>query len=615
MANQFENKIQATDKNISDLMKGQKFFIDYFQREYRWDKRHILTLLDDLISAFFKSYADTDKRTDVRNYHSYYLGSAVFNVSLNNGKKSVIDGQQRLTSVTLLLIFLNHLQSNRDEVVNIRDLIFSEKYGEKSFNMTDSGREACLKALFEEGEYEVTAQDDETVLRITERYSDIVQSFPEELTGRALPFFINWLIQNVVIVEIIAYSDDNAYTIFETMNDRGLNLTPTEMLKGYVLSQIRNINQRQEINELWKKKIQELHQIGANADLSFFQAWFRGKYAQTIRVGKAGAENRDFEHIATKYHKWFKDNHKTIFNLNSPDDFYEFFKEQFPFFVDCYKTINRDRHRNIPHLEYIRERGIAESLQEPLLLAALEFEDEPIVLYKKIDFVARFIETFIVKKSVNFKKFGQTTIKYHMFGMIKKIRGIDIDRLSNILISEVESIEQQWDGILSFGLHGQNRKFVKHLLARISAYLDDLAGKTSGYSLFQTPEGRQYEIEHIWSNHFDEHTDEFEQEHEFLQVRNQIGALLLLPNGTNQSFGSNRYEDKLNFYIRENTLAQSLHPDFYQRNPNFLNNEDVQNIGFTPHPHFKKQDILNRQELIRRICEKIWSVNYFRRIP
>ena len=97
--------------------------------------------------------------------------------------------------------------------------------------MTDDLRKECLKSLYEEGLYEIKDDDDETIINMVERYEDIVQSFPEELCTDALPFFIDWFIENVVIVEITAYSDENAYTIFETMNDRGLNLTPSEMLK------------------------------------------------------------------------------------------------------------------------------------------------------------------------------------------------------------------------------------------------------------------------------------------------------------------------------------------------------------------------------------------------
>ena len=73
---------------------------------------------------------------------------------------------------------------------------------------------------------------------ILARYSDIDDSFPVELRDVALPYFVDWLIESVHLVEITAYSDGDAYTIFETMNDRGLSLTPADMLKGYLLANI-----------------------------------------------------------------------------------------------------------------------------------------------------------------------------------------------------------------------------------------------------------------------------------------------------------------------------------------------------------------------------------------
>ena len=72
-------------------------------------------------------------------------------------------------------------------------------------------------------------------------YRDIEDQFNncrDTLTGKGLLHFVDWLIENVHLVEITAYSDEDAYTIFETMNDRGLSLTPTDMLKGYLLAKI-----------------------------------------------------------------------------------------------------------------------------------------------------------------------------------------------------------------------------------------------------------------------------------------------------------------------------------------------------------------------------------------
>jgi hypothetical protein len=90
--------------------------------------------------------------------------------------------------------------------------------------------------------------------------------------------------------------------------------------------------------------------------------------------------------------------------------------------------------------------------------------------------------------------------------------------------------------------------------------------------------------------------------------------LILLPQGTNQSFSSDRYEDKIEHYLKENTYAQTLHPTYYTKNPNFLKSEKIQNLQFKAHTDFKKTDISERQELIQRICENIWSVDYFNKL-
>lgn len=607
------NKIQAHDKNINDLLKDQKFFIDYFQREYRWKQKHMYALVEDLTQAFLKSYKPEHKRSEVANYQSYYLGPVVFSVS--DGKNSIIDGQQRITSITLFLIYLNHLQQNTPKKVSIENLIFSEKYGEKSFNMTDEDRQEVLKGLFEDEIYTIKEDDDETVINIESRYSDIHQVFPEELTQDALPYFIDWFIGNVILVKITAYSDENAYTIFETMNDRGMNLTATEMLKGYVLSRIQNSDERSEINQLWKINIQKLHEYDTNADLDFFKAWFRGKYAITVRPRKADSENQDYENIGTRLHDWFKNNHEEKFKLNNTHDFYKFFKTDFDYLVKAYQFIWKNTinyNENCPHLFYTKYWGIAGSLKDAMLLASLNRNDTNEIMMKKIDAVARFIETYTVRRAINYKKFGSSSIQYTFFNIIKNIRNLELAELKNVLLNEVVSLDQTFNDVYKFGLHQQNKRFVKHLLARISSFVDNGVSKGTSYKDYQEPKGKYYEIEHLWSNHFEKHRDEFEQENEFSTTRNLIGGLILLPNGTNQSFNSDDYVDKLPHYLKENTYAQTLHSDFYKKNPNFNNSTTLKQIQFKPHPNLKKQDIIERTDVVKQLCEQIWSVDYFK---
>src|SRR6202000_2072464 len=133
----------------------------------------------------------------------------------------------------------------------------------------------------------------ESVGNILARYQDIEERFPEELLGKALPYFADWLIENVHLVEITAYSDDDAYTIFETMNDRGLSLTPTEMLKGYLLTNIEDKKMRERATDSWRLRIAEFQALGKEEDADAIKSWLRSQHAQSIRERKAGAVPQD----------------------------------------------------------------------------------------------------------------------------------------------------------------------------------------------------------------------------------------------------------------------------------------------------------------------------------
>src|SRR6185436_11375875 len=98
----------------------------------------------------------------------------------------------------------------------LADLIFSLRYGKHSFNLDVLERTPCMEALYK-GEEFVSANASESVANILARYADIEDLFPEELRGEALPYFTDWLVENVHLVEITAYTDGDAYTIFETM--------------------------------------------------------------------------------------------------------------------------------------------------------------------------------------------------------------------------------------------------------------------------------------------------------------------------------------------------------------------------------------------------------------
>ena len=142
----------------------------------------------------------------------------------------------------------------------------------------------------------------------------------------------------------------------------------------------------------------------------------------------------------------------------------------------------------------------------------------------------------------------------------------------------------------------------------MTAWTEQQTGKSVNFNNFlRDTKGRPLEIEHIWANKFARHEDEYSHENDFQRERNYFGGLILLPKGSNASFGADSYEEKLKHYLEENLLAASLHPQKYEKNSSFRHFRENKALPFKPHAQFKKADLLERQELYRQICEQIWS--------
>lgn len=281
-------KIDKTDV-LKKILSGRRFTVDYFQREYRWGRKQIEQMISDFQGTFEEYYDPLHDISEVANYGFYYMGCIICTGGAVN---KVIDGQQRLTSLTLLLIYLNNLQksqaTSQDETIKLDDMIFDTHFGKKTFNIDVPEREKCMHALFN-GDSAYVA-DNESTQNMLERYADIEEYFPDELKGEALPFFIYWLIERVLLLEIDTPSEDEAHTIFLTMNDRGLSLNSAEMMKAYVIQQVAEID-RIEVNKEWQKNINRIKNASPNdssgvvntEEVEFISIWLRAKYADTLR--------------------------------------------------------------------------------------------------------------------------------------------------------------------------------------------------------------------------------------------------------------------------------------------------------------------------------------------
>jgi uncharacterized protein with ParB-like and HNH nuclease domain len=598
-------KIQGEVKTIRQLLSGMKYSIDFYQREYKWQNKQVAELIEDLSAKFFNDYDLSHERQEVEKYGHYFLGSII--TSHKNGKSFIIDGQQRLTTLTILLIYLHNLQSDRENKVKLDDLIFSEKYSKKSFNLDVDERTACMESLFNQQPFD-EAEQPESVRNIAARYRDIEQSFPPELKNEALPYFIDWLIENVHLVEITAFSDEDAYTIFETMNDRGLSLTPTDMLKGYLLANIYDEEQKQKCNAIWKERINALNELGQEEDADAIKTWLRSQHAQTIRERKKGAIPGDFDRIGTEFHRWIRENKEPL-GINKGNDFIAFIQRDFSFYARQYQRLRAAAEKPVEGLECVcYNMGHAFTLQYPLLLAPLTPSDNEEAINRKLRLVGTFVDILLTRRLWNFKSVTYNTMQYAIFVLIKEVRGRSADELFAILRRRLDAEQETFSSNDRFQLHRQNYYAIHEILARITDHIERSSGMQSRYEEYVLSSGKnRYEIEHIWADKPERHIDEFANAADFAEYRNRIGGLLLLPKSFNASFGDLPYEQKLQHYNSQNLLARSLHEQCYDHNPGFLSYIRNGILAFKPHAQFLKEDLDARQKLYQQIAEEIWN--------
>lgn len=604
-------EIKGTTRTVRDLLSGAKYGIDYYQRGYQWQWKHIAELVDDLTGRFLEYYKPDHSRKEVGNYGHYFLGSII--TSQRDNQKMIVDGQQRLTSLTLLLIYLHNQQKERNDAEPVEELIFSKKHGEESFNLNVPERNDCMEDLFQGNNFEPTGKA-ESLVNLVGRYNDINQCFPDDLRKKPLPYFVDWLIEKVQLVEITASSDEDAYTIFETVNDRGLSLSNTDMLKGYLLASIEDKDKRIEADQCIKQRLLEFAEQGKDKEADFFKIWLRSQYAVKMREPKKDSTSEDFERIGTEYHRWARDNVKLI-GLTDSTAFYKWIKQDLDFYASVYLRLVKASKTSTEGLESLfYNADKIPILQYQLLLAPLQPSDDEANIDAKLKLVADYIDCWLNRRLWNSKWITYSSVMSEVFKLTKEIRGLSLEELRGKLVWNLRGHVK-----LNFSeaprLHGRNRTNLKRLLARMIDWVEkesDLPGNYTNYI-----KGRSgYEIEHIWADKYESHQDEFNNQEEFSEYRNCLGGLLLLPKKNNASLKDKDYDYKVEHYLKENLLAKSLHQICYENAPGFLQMIEGTGLPFKPYYKangaeksvFKKADLEERSELYRQIAKQVWSV-------
>lgn len=593
-----QKMVDSKAYNLSILF-SDKFDVDFYQREYVWMRKQLEDLISDLSSEFLKNWTQGDSLQKVEDYDPYFMGEIV--LSTQEGKRSsIIDGQQRITTFTLLLIYILKTYGDLPKFPrsDIEKLIYSDYYGEPLFNLDIQERRECMLALYKTGMYDVKETDPISVHNIVDRYHDFSQCWDERIDESNAVAFAYWIKEKVIFSKVWTNSDDFAYVIFETMNDRGLSLTQVEMLRSYLLANI-EANKRElsmkEFDAVVKRLVNIKLSSKSKAEFEFFKMYFRGHLAEDLSQSKNS--NSDFTRIGKEFHRWIRDNSVRI-GLNSSSDYVNFISK-ISYFASIYSRINDilQSRNSSDYLYLIVNNDYGFTLQPALILAAVKYGDSQDTVTEKIKIVSKYVTKILSWRVWNHWMISQSSLEAPIYDLCKKIRDMDVLSLKSFLASDPVDLPKLEN---SPTLNQQNKSKLKVLISLITEIVACNSG-TPDYMLNK----KDIEVEHIWANHFSDHTDEFNDETEFSASRNNIGDLLVLPKSFNSSYGDDPFESKVVQYFEQNILAQSLNSNKYQNNPGFIGFIKTSNLPFKSYAVFKKDSIIERAELYKQIL--IWN--------
>lgn len=611
--------VQPDKQNIDKVFANTTYYIDFYQRQYKWNDVPVKRLLDDIFFRFNKEYErhkDSDIELDklIDDYGWYYLNSYVTNKS--EGKLYVVDGQQRLTTLTLILIKLMHLSKKYESKLTmwISNKIVGQSGYEQTFWMNHEAHIATMQDLFDDKELsEVDTRSGITAKNMVTNYKVISTWLDKELTDRhRFESFAFYFLKRLVLINLNVEQTD-VPMVFEVINDRGVRLKPYEILKGKLLGQVdKKELEVLQLNELWENQVDLINAYNEDEIDSFFTHYLRSQFANTIADSK----------------KYDKDYHRAIFLKeaneklqleHNPKQVKSFLQNEFKYYTTLYERIldyDYEYNDEFPHVYF---NGLNEmNTQYMLILSACTLsdpqEDEKIKLVsKELD---RMFCLLQLQRSYNSNDFGkmiykisaeiraasletiEETFEKHLKELLSSARGTTVEDTFNYAFFKDTGIEL-------------GKRFKRYFFARVEQFIaknTNMQMKQNFYDLVMNTGSRNgFHIEHILAeneeNHklFDNNMELFESE------RNRLGGLLLLKGKDNISSNNESYADKLKSYAGTLYWNETLLEDTYKSKLDFKKMINDFNLDFRPMKKFGREELEERHQLLFDITKQIWS--------
>ncbi|EMH20887.1 hypothetical protein HMPREF1417_00592 [Helicobacter pylori GAM260Bi] len=246
--------------------QNNQFVIPIYQRVYSWGKEQCEQLWDDIIKI-----GGNDKM------NGHFIGSILYVLDGNTPSSPllIIDGQQRLTTITLLLIALRNHLSDEDKRKEIESyLINSNKDGDKKFKLilSESDKDTLLSLIDEN-----KRKPSETSVKIMENFK-LFEKWISENTDK-LETIVKGLEKLMIVYIALEKGKDDPQLIFESMNSKGIELTQTDLIRNYIVMETEVEKQEDFYNGYWRAMEEDFKQ-----NETLFNRFVR--HYLTIKTGK-----------------------------------------------------------------------------------------------------------------------------------------------------------------------------------------------------------------------------------------------------------------------------------------------------------------------------------------
>lgn len=611
--------VQPDKQSIDIVFSNTTYYIDFYQRQYKWNDVPVKRLLDDVFFRFKTEYAkhkESDIPLDklIDEYGWYYLNSYVTNKS--EGKLYVVDGQQRLTTLTLILIKLMHLAHKYDSKLSfwVSNKIVGQSGYSQTFWMNHESHITTMQELFDGKELsDVNTSSGLTAKNMVTNYKIISSWLDKELIDKHIyESFVFYFLKRLVLINLNVEQTD-VPMVFEVINDRGVRLKPYEILKGKLLGQVEKKElEALKLNELWDERVDLINSYNDDEIDSFFTYYLRSQFANTIGESK----------------KFDKDYHRVLFQKDINDilqlehnakQVKSFLQNEFKYYTALYERVLECENTFDENYEHVYFNKLNDmSTQFLLILSGCKLNDEN--EDEKIKLISKELDRLFCLLQLQ-RSYDSNSFATMIYKVSAEIRAKDVDEIRSIfdkylkeLLSEARSVKAE--EVLNYAFFKDTgielgKRFKRYFFARIERFIaqnTNMQMKQNFYDLVvNTGTVNGFHIEHILAENSENHALFNDDMELFESERNRLGGLLLLKGKDNISSNNESYAEKLKSYAGTLYWNETLLEDTYKSKLDFKKMMSNYSLNFRPMSTFGVSELEERHKLLFDITKHIWS--------